>query len=68
MNTTKPWLSKTIIVNTIGGVTLALSAFVPSLAGVQSFLTQNAVMIGMIWSVLNIALRTLTKNAISLQD
>ncbi len=68
MESKKPWLSKTIIINAIVGVALGLSPFIPSLAAVGEFFKNNAVLIGTAWSILNIALRTITKGKISLED
>lgn len=69
MQTQKPWyLSKTVLVNMIGGLCVALSAAIPALASVNAFLVANASMIAMGWSVLNVALRFITKDKISLGE
>jgi hypothetical protein len=64
----KPWLSKTIIINTILGVSIALSAFVPALASVKSFIENNALAIGAGWSVLGVILRTVSHEKIVLGE
>lgn len=67
-STKKPWFSKTIIINAILGVCVGLSPFIPALAGVGEFFKVNAIMIGTLWSVLNIILRAISKDTISLED
>lgn len=64
----KPWLSKTVIINALVGLSVALSPFIPGLAGVQPFIAANLGMISMLWGALNIALRFISKGAISLED
>lgn len=67
-DTKKPYESKTIIINAIIGLSMALSAFIPQLSGVKSFIETNAVMIGTVWSILGIALRAISKDKIVLTD
>ena len=66
--TKKPYLSKTIIINSIMGLSMALVPFIPAMAGVKTFIESNAIMIGTAWSVLNIVLRAISKDKISLTD
>ena len=66
--TKKPYQSKTIILNAIVGVSVALTPFIPALAPVKSFIEQNAIMIGSIYSVLAIFLRYISKDKIVLVD
>lgn len=64
----KPWLSKTLWLNFIGGIASAVAVFYPNANVVTQFIASNAVAIGTVWSVLNMILRVVTKDAISLQD
>lgn len=64
----KPWQSKTILLNAIVGLAGFVALFIPGAEGVKIFVDSNAVMIGTIWSVLNVLLRAVSKNAISLVD
>lgn len=69
MDSSKKWyLSKTVWLNMVGGVALALSAAVPSLKGVSDAIAANAVLIGTIWAGLNLVLRMVTKDKIVLSD
>ena len=60
-STKKPWLSKTLITNTI----MAVAAFFP---GVQAFMQSHPLALVEALTVANIALRLVTKDKISLQD
>jgi hypothetical protein len=64
----KPYLSKTIIINAIMGVVGAVAAFVPGAAVVSQFITNHAAEIGMVWGLINIVLRLITKDKISLSE
>lgn len=67
--TTKPaWTSKTILVNGVIGLAAFAAMFFPAAAGLKTFLDSNAAAIGAVWSVLNIVLRTITKDKITLGD
>lgn len=69
MNTSvKPWQSKTIWVNAIGMLVAAGALFFPSVGGVGTWISANASVIGIAWSLLNIGVRAITKNAVSLSD
>lgn len=67
-STKYPWQSKTIVFNVIGVVLAAASLFWPGANSVTVWMTANAPLLGTIWAVLNIVLRLVTKDAISLQD
>ncbi len=64
----KPWQSKTILLNGVMGLAAFVALFIPQASVIKQFIDANAVSIGTIWSVLNIILRTITKDKISLQD
>lgn len=64
----KPWQSKTVWINAILGVIAAVAAFFPAASVVSKFITDNASFIGMGWSVLNLILRAVTKEKISLGE
>ena len=64
----KPWESKTIIINAVLGLCAAVLPFLPQAHYVQDFIAANAVGIGIGWSVLNMVLRAVTKDKISLVD
>lgn len=68
MDSKKPWFSKTIVLNALMAVLGAVAVFWPNASYATTFLTAHAVEIGVVWSVLNVILRTVTKGAISLQD
>lgn len=68
METKKPWQSKTILVNAVIGVGLAISPFMPGGQIVADWLSANLGTVGLIWSVLNIALRAITKGRVVLVD
>lgn len=64
----KPWQSKTLVVNAVLGLVAAVALFVPGALVVKDFIVGHALEIGMGWSILNLALRAITKDAISLVD
>lgn len=61
METKKPWLSKTIWTNLV----LAVSPFIP---GVQEWIAANPTALVMLFSVVNIVLRLVTKDKIGLNE
>ncbi len=65
---TKPWQSKTVVINAVLGVLAAVAAFVPAASGVQAFISSHAAEIGVGWSILNIVLRAVTRNKIGLGE
>lgn len=64
----KPWQSKTIWINALLGMFAALALFFPSVGGIGAWLAGNSAVIGIGWSLLNIGVRAVTKNAVSLVD
>lgn len=68
VQTKEPYKSKTIIINSILGLSMALTPFIPQLAVVKTFIETNAVLLGTVWSVLNIVLRAISKDKIVLTD
>ena len=68
METKKPWLSKTIVLNAIMGLAAAAAAFWPGASGVNTWMSANASLIAGVWAVLNIALRAITKDKIGLTE
>ena len=64
----KPWMSKTILMNFAMGILAAAALMVPAAKGLSDFITANAAAIGVIWSVLAIALRMVSGGKISLED
>jgi len=68
MDSKKPWQSKTMVLNAIVGVVSAVALFVPGAEVVTQFLSAHAAEIGMVWGILNIVLRAVTKDRIGLID
>ena len=68
VKTKKPWQSKTLLLNGIAGLLAAVALFVPQAADVQVFIAAHAAEIGMVWAILGIALRAVTKDKIGLGD
>lgn len=69
MPTTKPViLSKTIWLNAIAAVCIALSSFLPGASDVKVFIDSNAGTLGMVWAVLGMGIRLITKDKISFID
>jgi hypothetical protein len=64
----KPWESKTIVIAAIVGILTSIVPFFPGLSAFQDWINSNGVLIGAGWSVLAIVLRSVTKDAVSLQD
>jgi hypothetical protein len=68
MDTKKPWLSKTIMLNSIMAILGVVAVFWPHASVATEFLSGHGTEIGVAWSVLNVLLRAVTKDAISLTD
>lgn len=68
MDSKKPWQSKTILLNAIGGLLVAVAVFYPGAESLKTFLDVHSAEVGMAWSILNIAIRAITKDKISLVD
>lgn len=64
----KPWESKTIVVASVLGLCQIVAQFVPGASIVSDWVNAHGVVIGSAWAVLAIALRFITKDAISLRD
>jgi len=60
--------SKTAWFNFLTGVTAASLGFFPALAPVRAFLVGNVEAIGMMWAVVGMALRVVTKGKLVLVD
>ena len=63
-----PWQSRTMLLNGIFGLLAAVGLFVPGAEQVKLQIEAHATEIGMAWSLLNMALRAITKDAIQLKD
>jgi hypothetical protein len=68
MEAKKPWQSKTMVVNAVLGLIMAVCLFVPQAAVVKTWIEANATVIGVVWSVLGMALRAITKDKVVLGD
>lgn len=64
----KPWQSKTIIVNAVLGLMAALAVFMPGASEVSAWIGAHGGEIAVGWSILNVLLRLITKDKISLVD
>lgn len=68
MEPKKPWQSKTLLLNGVFGVLAGVALFLPQAAALADQIKSHGVEIGLVWSVLNIVLRAITKERISLTD
>ena len=68
MENKKPWQSKTLVLNALMGLVACVALFVPAASVVSSFLSANAPLVGAVWAMLNIVLRAVTKDKISLGE
>lgn len=64
----KPWKSKTLFLNGVMGLISFIMLFWEGASAAQTFIQANAVEIGMFWSLLNVVLRVVTKEKISLTE
>lgn len=62
------WKSKTMLLNFIGAVLGVVGYFSDQGGVVSAFLSANAPMIAMVWSVLGMGLRAITKDKVVLVD
>ena len=62
------WKSKTILINIICGLAASMAYIFPQANEVTIFINANASGISMVWSVLNIVLRAVSKDKIVLVD
>lgn len=68
MESKKWYQSKTVLINMIAGVALAIAPAMPGGQVVAEWLNGNVEMIGMVWAGLNVALRFITKDKVKLFD
>jgi len=68
METKKPWQSKTLVVNAVLGVIAFIALFFPGAEAAHTFINAHGSEIGMLWALLNIVLRAITKDKIGLVD
>jgi hypothetical protein len=68
METKAPWQSKTMVVNALLGLASCVALFLPAAKGLADLLASNAPLVGAVWALLNIVLRAVTKEKISLTD
>lgn len=68
MENKKPWQSKTLLLNGVAGLIAFVALFWSGASGVSTFLGAHAAEIGVGWSLLNVILRAVTKDKISLAD
>lgn len=64
----KPYQSKTIIVNAIMGLIAVAAMFIPQANNMATYMNNHASEIAMGWSILNIILRTITKDKVTLSE
>lgn len=64
----KPWASKTILVNAVLGVLVALVPLIPVLSGISNWINSHGIELGVGWAVLGMGLRLISKGAIVLRD
>lgn len=64
----KPWQSKVMVVNGVLGLLCFVALFVPGADMVGGLIKSNPQVVGMVWAVLNMLLRLITKDKISLDD
>ena len=68
MDSKKPWFSKTMWLNFIGGLVGAIAVFYPQASVVSDFMKAHAAEIAMVWGVFGMALRLITKDKLALAD
>lgn len=68
METKSPLQSKTMVINGVFGLIAFIALFFPGAESVHAFIDSHAVQIGMGWSMLNLVLRAVTKDKISLVE
>ena len=64
----KPWLSKTILFGALTAILGGAAVFLPAAQSLADFLAAHAGEVGMVWGVLAIVLRLVTKDKIVLID
>lgn len=68
MDSKKPWQSKMLVLNGVAGLGAFALLFWAPAAQLQPWLDGHVAQIGVVWSLLNVALRLVTKDRISLGD
>ena len=68
METKKPWQSRTMVLNALMGLAAAASLFIPQAHVVPDYISANPTQVALIWSILNMVLRAVTKDKVSLGD
>lgn len=68
VQTKAPWQSKTIVLNSVVGLLMALAPFVPVLAPIVAWINANGILIGSIWAAANVVLRFISKDKIQLGE
>ena len=68
MDSKKPWQSKTMVLNALLGLASAVALFWPAANVVPQFVQAHGAEVGMVWALLGIVLRAVTKDRISLID
>ncbi len=68
MEAKKPWQSKTILLNALMGLIAIVAVFWPAANAATLFLSAHMAEIGVIWSVVAVALRFATKDKVQLVD
>ena len=63
-----PLLSRTIWFGALTAILSGLAGLVPALAPVSAWLSANAALVGVIWGVLAVGLRLVTKGAVELGE
>lgn len=63
-----PFTSKTVWLSAIGGIVSAVAAFFPQANVVSNFIAANLPVIGMVWSILALIVRAITKDKIKLSE
>lgn len=66
--TKKPWQSKTILLNVILALLGVAALFWPGAMGITDWIAANGALIGSVWGLLNVILRFVSKDTISLTD
>jgi hypothetical protein len=64
----KWWQSKTILMNAVVSLLGLVALVMPQAAGASSFLQAHAAEVSVVWGMLNVLLRLVTKDKIQLGD
>lgn len=63
-----PWKSKTMILNAVMGLLAFAALFWPGAEGIKVLIESHPEEIAMLWSILNVILRAITKDKIGLGE